>query len=83
MPLPQAKVLRGDPPELARSIKFTVGPDGKIVDSGVAAASSVLTRRVLVPVQIIGDMDGQWDRNAWKTEAFYGHPLKGFTPPPQ
>ena len=38
--------------------------------------------RVIVPVQIIGDQDGAWDKAAWKTEAFYGNPLTGFTAAP-
>ena len=66
---------------LARSIKFTVTPDGKF-DNGIATANKLGTDRVIVPVQIIGDQDGQWDRTAWKTEAFYGNPLTGFTPSP-
>lgn len=63
---------------LARSIKFTVGPDGKF-DNGISAANKLGSDRVIVPVQIIGDQDGQWDRAAWKTEAFYGNLLTGFT----
>ena len=39
------------------------------------------TGRVIVPVTLIGDQDGQWDRAAWKTEAFYGNLLTGFTAP--
>jgi len=39
------------------------------------------TLRVVVPAQIIGDLDGQWDRNAYKTDAFYGNPLSGFVAP--
>ncbi|MFZ0062861.1 MAG: hypothetical protein WAL47_12555 [Pyrinomonadaceae bacterium] len=66
--------------KLARSIKFTVGPDGKL-DNGIASANKVGTERVIVPVQIVGDQDGQWNKTAWKTEAFYGNPLTGFTPP--
>jgi hypothetical protein len=66
---------------LARSIKFTVDPDGKF-DNGIATANKLGSDRVIVPVQIIGDQDGQWNRAAWKTEAFYGNPLKGFTPVP-
>jgi len=23
-----------------------------------------------------------WDKTAWQTDAFYGNPLKGFTPGP-
>ena len=66
---------------LARSIKFTVGPDGKL-DNGIATANKLGNDRVIVPVQIIGDQDGPWDRMAWKTEAFYGNPLTGFTAAP-
>ena len=63
---------------LARSIKFTVAPDGKF-DNGIAAGNKLGSDRVIVPVQIIGDQDGQWDRAAWRTEAFYSNPLTGFT----
>jgi hypothetical protein len=37
---------------------------------------------VIIPVQIIGDQDGMWNKTAWQTDAFYGNPLKGFTPIP-
>jgi hypothetical protein len=37
--------------------------------------------RVIVPVQVLGDSDGAWDKNAWKTDAFYGNPLTGFAAP--
>jgi hypothetical protein len=63
---------------LARSIKFTASADG-LKDNGIAAANKLGNNRVIVPVQIIGDQDGQWDRAAWKTDAFYGNPLTGFT----
>jgi hypothetical protein len=63
---------------LARSIKFTAGPDG-IVDNGIATANKLGSKRVIVPVLIVGEQDGKWDRAAWKTEAFYGNPLTGFT----
>ncbi|HEV7473994.1 MAG TPA: hypothetical protein VGN90_08095 [Pyrinomonadaceae bacterium] len=42
----------------------------------------VPANRVIVPVQVIGDQDGTWDKTAWKTESFYGNPLMGFTPVP-
>ena len=41
---------------LARSIKFTVGPEGKI-DNGIASANQLGSDRVIVPVQILGDAD--------------------------
>lgn len=66
---------------LARSIKFTVAPGGRF-DNGIATSNKLGSDRVIVPVQIIGDQDGQWDRSAWKTDAFYGNPLTGFTPVP-
>ena len=65
---------------LARSIKFTVSPEGKY-DYSTTDANKFYIDRAVMPVQIIGDQDGQWDRAAWKTEAFYGNPLTGFTPP--
>jgi hypothetical protein len=33
-------------------------------------------------VKILGDEDGPWNKNAWKSEAFYGNPLSGFTAAP-
>jgi hypothetical protein len=65
--------------KLARSIKFTVAPGGKF-DNGIAAANNLGSDRVVVPVAVLGEQDGQWDRAAWKTEAFYGNPLNGFAP---
>ena len=66
--------------KLARSIKFTVRPDGKF-DNGIATANKLGNDRVMVPVQIVGDQDGAWDKTAWKTDAFFGNPLTGFTWP--
>jgi hypothetical protein len=66
--------------KLARSIKFTVGPNGKL-DNGIAASNKLGIERVVVPVTIIGDQDGTWNKAAWHTDAFYGHPLTGFNWP--
>jgi hypothetical protein len=66
--------------KLARSIKFTVGPNGKL-DTGIAASNKLGIERVVVPVTIIGEQDGTWNKTAWQTDAFYGHPLTGFTWP--
>ncbi len=75
----EVKVLWNN--KLARSVKFTVAPGGKF-DNGIASANKLGSDRVIVPVQIVGDQDGAWDKAAWKTEAFYGNPLTGFTPAP-
>lgn len=64
--------------KLARTITFTVGPEGNL-ENGIAPANKLGNDRVIVPVTIIGDQDGPWDRTAWKAEAFYGNPLTGFT----
>jgi hypothetical protein len=62
---------------LARSLKFKVGPDGKYV-STIATANKLGSDRAIFPVQLIGDQDGKWDKNAYKTDAYYGNPLTGF-----
>jgi len=75
----EIKVLQNG--KLARTAKFTMGSDYKIVDSGVGKQNNLGTGRVVIPVQIIGDQDGQWDRNAYKADAFYANPLSGFIGP--
>ena len=78
----EVKVLRNK--RLARLLKFSIGADGKIVDNGVASGNGMAwSNFIFVPVQVVGDQDGPWDKNAWKTEAFYGNPLKNFAWPPQ
>jgi hypothetical protein len=66
---------------LIRSFKFAVDAEGKLVDNGIAAANKLGSNRLIVPVQVVGDQDGPWDRVAWKTDAFYGNPLSGFKLP--
>jgi hypothetical protein len=72
----EVKVLRKG--KLARSMKFTIKPDGSFDDS-ITTANKMGDKRAIVPVKIIGDQDGKWDKDAWKTDAFYGNPLTGFT----
>jgi hypothetical protein len=67
---------------LARSIKFSVGADGRIVDNGFASGNRLGSDRLVFPVQILGDQDGPWDKAAWRTDAYYGNPLTGFTAVP-
>lgn len=67
---------------LVRSLKFSVDAEGKLVDNGIGASNKLGNSRIIVPVQVLGDSDGPWDKNAWKTDAFYGNPLTGFTAPP-
>jgi hypothetical protein len=67
--------------KLARTAKFTMGSNGQLVDTGIGPKNNLGTGRIVVAVQVIGDQDGQWDRNAYKTDAFFGNPLSGFVAP--
>ena len=75
----EIKVLENG--KLARTAKFTMGADGQLVDTGIGPKNMLGTGRTVVPVAIIGDQDGQWDRSAYKTESFFGNPLNGFVLP--
>jgi hypothetical protein len=75
----EIKVLQNG--KLARTARFTMGSNYQIVDTGIGPKNSLGTGRVVVAVQVIGDQDGQWDRNAYKTDAFYANPLAGFVAP--
>lgn len=80
----EIKVLRNN--KLSRLIKFTVGPDGKFTSGipllyRVGESADQNAHGIIVPVAILDDQDGPWDKNAWRTDAFYGNPLTGFTPP--
>ena len=75
----EIKVLQNG--KLARTAKFSFGSDYKIGDNGIARQNNLGTLRIVVPAQIVGDQDGQWDRTAYKTDAFFGNPLSGFTWP--
>lgn len=73
----EIKCLAGG--KLARVIKFTVKPGGSF-DNGIAKANTLGSDRVIVPVEVRLDVP-VWNKTAWKTGAFYGHPLTGFSLP--
>lgn len=74
----EIRILRGG--ELARSMKFAVGADGKITDNGVVKNNRIGGVRFLLPVKIIGAADGKFNPTAWQSDAFYGNRLAGFSP---
>ncbi len=74
----QVKVLQDG--KLTRTADFTVGPDGSF-DNGIASANKLGSDKVIIPVKVLVD-HAPWNKLAWKTEAFYGNPLTGFTAPP-
>ena len=65
---------------LTRTAKFTVAADGSY-DNGIASANNLGSAKVIVPFKITVDL-APWDHMAWKTGAYYGNPLTGFTAPP-
>ena len=67
--------------KLCREAQFSIGSDGAIVDNGIATANRVNSAAIMVPVTVVGTTDGKWQAMAWKTDAFYGNPLQGFTAP--
>ena len=75
----EVKILQNG--KLARTAKFTMGANGQLVETGIGPQNNLGTGRIIVTAQIIGDQDGQWDRNAYKTDAFFGNPLSGFVFP--
>lgn len=81
----EIKVLWDD--ELARSIKFTVGSDGKLAGPPllykIDGRNDQRMSGVIVPVQVIGTQDGPWNKDAWKTDAYYGNPPAGLGGSPQ
>jgi hypothetical protein len=74
----EIKALAGG--KLARVMKFRVTEDGKI-DGTLSETNQLGRARAIVPVELVGNQ-GIWDTAAYKTGAFYGHPLTGFTAPP-
>jgi hypothetical protein len=63
-----------------REAKFRVGLDGLFVDSGLAGQINIINYTVILPVKVMGTQD-KWNAAAWKTDAFYGNPLSGFSVP--
>ena len=52
--------------KLARAAKFAMGSNRELVDTGIGPKNNLGTGRIVVPVQVLGDQDGAWDRNAYK-----------------
>jgi len=63
-----------------REAGFSVGPDGMLVDNGIAKQNNFGDAKIIVPVKIIGALD-KWNPATWRTDAFYGNPLSGFGAP--
>ena len=75
----EVKVMRGG--KLVRTARFKVGANGKLDDGGLARNNNLGTSRALMPVTVIGSEGPDYDPSSWKTGAFYGNPLSGFSLP--
>lgn len=66
---------------LSRTIKFTVGRDGKIIDTGFAKSANLGGVRMIFPAIISGTLDGTINKDAWRTQALFYNPFAGFSVP--
>jgi hypothetical protein len=73
----ELKVLQNG--KLVRTATFKVSAEGGY-DNGIAKTNRVGTKRVVIPMKQLVD-HVPWDKQAYKTAAFYGNPLKGFVVP--
>ena len=67
--------------QLARTTAFTVGEDGKIVDTKIAANNGMADWSMILPVKILPGADLKAVPTTYKTDAFYGNPMTGFNVP--
>lgn len=72
----EIKILRNN--QLVRTMNFTVGNDGKIVDNNISQNAKLGGVRMIFPAKITGNLDGQFNTAAWQTDALFGNPLQGF-----
>jgi hypothetical protein len=70
------KIYRNGVP--IRELSFTVGADGKFAAPAWTKQIPLPYHRVILPVKIIGATE-KVNAAAWKTDAFYGNPLNGFS----
>lgn len=66
---------------LCRETRFSIGPNGRFVDNDIVTANKINSPAIMVPVKVLGTLDGPWQPMAWKTDALYGNPIKGFMVP--
>ena len=64
--------------EQIRELSFSIGADGRVVVPAYMSGTFLPYYRVLLPAKVLGTSE-KWNVTAWKTEAFYGNPLPGFT----
>ena len=63
-----------------REAKFTIDQKGLPARNAFSEQIFLNDYRVIVPVKVTGTIE-KWNAVSWKTDAFYGNPLKGFVAP--
>ena len=63
-----------------REAKFTVDEKGLPARNAFSDQIFLNDYRVIIPVKVMGTLE-KWNAASWKTDAFYGNPLKGFVAP--
>jgi hypothetical protein len=61
-----------------RELNFTVGADGKFIAPAYTSQIFLPYHRIILPVKVIQPTEKS-NPMAWKTDAFYGNPLGGFS----
>jgi hypothetical protein len=64
--------------EQIRELNFTVGADGRFAVPAYMSQVFLPYYRVILPIKVLGASE-KWNVAAWKTDAFYGNPLNGFS----
>jgi hypothetical protein len=65
--------------KLVRSVKLTVGTDGKLVNNNIGR-ELVGETDIIVPAQILGTIDGNYNKLAWK-DGIFGNPISNLIVP--
>lgn len=60
-----------------REMKFYVS-SGNLTDNGIAKQNNIGDDKIILPVKIMATTE-KWNATVWKTDAFYGNPLSGFS----
>ncbi len=69
----EVKIMRDN--KIARTFKFTIGPDGKPKETNAVPFADGLRRKGVIVKGTVDSGDGTWRKDAWKTEAFFHNPV--------
>lgn len=70
----ELKIMLDD--EIVRIVPFTIGENGKIVDSGIAKNNGISGFGIMIPANVIPVKEGALSIATFKADAFYGNALQ-------